>query len=282
MDKFQDICHQNEQFQCLIYIRINGRDAYLNDDFQFENCMRILPLEQQARILEKRGRTRQIALVSQLLQLMGCCKATRRNIGDLKFSNGKFGKPRLLGRRVPAFSMSNSDGFCAMFLRRNSGDEDDENGIPSEVGLDLASTTDCKSWNDEYLNEFKDIFSVHEFTHLRKTLDAGRGRKLLDRIFTHYWSMKEAYTKFTGTGLNCDLSEIDLGSVSESDYNRNAEFIRTVQIDQRCMVFRSKWINETVVATVCYEMGSDDAGSPGLTMCSLELPEVIIEALNMK
>lgn len=209
-------------------------DGYLNDPFNFETAIRILPLSVQNAILAKKGdKLKEIALSNRLLELFGCSKWTGFPKKDLKFARGKYGKPYLEDLFVE-FSMSNGCNSVVMVVQGTS------------VGIDVASTTDCKNWGDNYLEEFVDIFSDEEYAALQNS-----AHDQLDELFTYYWSMKESYMKLTGTGLNTNIKNIDLKCL----HILPKWEIMTVErvIEDKLVIFTSRWINEfEIVSTATY------------------------------
>ncbi|SCV05365.1 LANO_0H05886g1_1 [Lachancea nothofagi CBS 11611] len=215
----------------------DSRDNILNDDFEFEGILRLFPLVKQQHILTKKVRSlRNVALCNQILQLAGISMVTGQNWRTLNFGRNMYGKPECHEIKGLAFNMSNSNGRTALYLDN-----------VSDVGIDLASTQDCSQFDDEdYVCTFKDIFAARELSSLEQ-MTPGAAR---DQSFTHYWSLKESYTKLTGTGLNCDLSEIDIG-VLQPLRPGDAVQIIVRQISNETIVFQSEWLDDSTVVSIC-------------------------------
>ncbi|SCU89694.1 LAFA_0E20120g1_1 [Lachancea sp. 'fantastica'] len=224
----------------------DSRDTFLDDDFQFEALLRLLSLQTQRRILNRKNPSlRKTALCNQLLQLFGISITTGLPFHSLSLEIATLGKPTCAAMTGLAFNMSNCDGRTAMYI-----------DAATNVGIDLACVSDCHGFGDDYLGTFKSIFSCQEY----HTLNQMAPGALRDRKFTHYWSLKEAYTKFTGTGLNCDLSKTDMGTLEAWS---PADQIFTIfrDIDGKRMFFQSKWLDSNVVVSICKQASIQDDNS---------------------
>jgi len=113
---------------------------------------------------------------------------------DLRFQRGAHGKPYLLGpadvRRASAltFNLTHSDRAigCAVSLCR-------------QVGLD--SELAQRRTRVDPLQLARRRFSVTEVMHL-EGIEAAEGRSAAERRFIEMWTMKEAYVKASGKGIN--------------------------------------------------------------------------------
>ncbi|SCU88766.1 LADA_0E11958g1_1 [Lachancea dasiensis] len=250
---------QESSIPCVLIC--DSRRAILSDDFEFETLLRLFSLETQRKITNKRERKlRNLALCNQLLQLASLSRASGQAWRETKFEFNAYGKPQCAGFPNLSFNMSNSDGRTAIYL-----------DLESDVGLDLASTKDCQNFGEEnYLEVFRPIFTEHEFRHLNK-LPPGATR---DRLFTHYWSLKEAYTKLKGVGLNCNLSEIDLGVIEPCTYKDSAQSIeRDIGIDT--IYFQSKWLDSDLIVSICKVTGPKQPTMTKVPIVDLELADVV-------
>ncbi|CUS24055.1 LAQU0S13e02278g1_1 [Lachancea quebecensis] len=239
----------------------------LHDDFEFEMAMRFLPLEKQQRILSRKQRdARNNALCNQILQIAGTAMACGVHWRDLKFTVSKSGKPHVESANPCSFNLSNCCGKVAMFVKKGH----------KSIGIDLASTKDCENWGPDYLRLFQDIFSPAELECLEQTQQSLQQ----DRLFIHYWSLKEAYTKLTGTGLNCCLSSINLGALEPIEPDKTAKIVRT--IESRDITFRSKWIDELTVLSVCEESECNAVEHAEIPLFELEVADVLSYLNSMK
>lgn len=217
------------------------REDVLADEFTFEALMRALPLASQARILNKKSfHDRCASLCSQLLQFFGCSIVAGLNFRELKFDKGRFGKPFLENDRSIPFSMTTGEQCVAMSLVKCvSADE------CQDVGIDIASPFNYGG--KEELELFKEVFSEREFNALVKASDPCIA-------FTYLWSLKESYTKYTGTGLNTDLSLIDFGAISVFPAEGASMCITLNEVP---LVFYSRWFNNEIV-TICMPRSISD------------------------
>lgn len=234
MEYLKTLIEQKKDLRVILVV--DSKDNYLLDDFHFETAMRLLPLHTQSKILGKRPEIRKVSLCNQLLQLFGCAFLTGKRPSEIEFVVGAHGKPRIKDGSV-AYSMSNSDGITVMYLKRSEP--------TTSVGVDLATTKDCEQWETDYLHMFKDIFSAQEYLYLQD-LPCGPIR---DSTFTHYWSLKEAYTKYTGTGLNCDLSSVDFKNVEPLERSKSQRVL--THNNSETHLFLSSWLDDKQILTIC-------------------------------
>lgn len=215
----------------------------LKDDFNFSTAMNLLPLQTQANILRKKFQVDQIrALCNQLLQLYGILLwVPDINREAIQLTRGKFGKPRLLNFADISFSMSNGEDNVVMYMMQAKGN-DSKDAMCGEVGVDIASTVDLIKIDD--LQLYKDtVFNAVEFDHLNKfTNDLSQ----LKKMFAHYWSLKESYTKLIGLGLNTNLLDINLGILEQTDYSIKRN------IRGKDIIFHTCWINDNEVISICH------------------------------
>lgn len=242
----------------------DSRSGLLNDDYEFEMIMRYLPLETQQKILCKRkGETQNVALCNQILQRLGASKITGMGWNELEFASGPHGKPGIKNHENCTFNLSNCDGRTAMYIKSTTED------LQQEVGIDLASIKDCENWGPNYLELFRDLFSSEEFHNLKNACE-GLQR---DRLFTHYWSLKEAYTKYSGTGLNCDLAAIQIGAIEPLEFGQSTTIV--CNIGNKSVVFRSKWLDATTVMSICETESRTGHEESELTIFELSVEDLV-------
>lgn len=110
---------------------------------------------------------------------------------DWQFSSNAFGRPELAGPTCEPrlrFNLSHTDGLIVCVV-----------AIDREVGIDVEDVTRRQLDGTDIANE---VFSATELTELRAL-------PLLeqpDRFF-HYWTLKEAYIKARGLGLQLPLDQ---------------------------------------------------------------------------
>ncbi|AET38840.1 holo-[acyl-carrier-protein] synthase Ecym_3352 [Eremothecium cymbalariae DBVPG len=249
-----------------LLISINVNDGFLQDDFCFEVAMRLLPTTVQNEILKKKRFMRPTALGSQLLLLYGCSRILGCSWRELKFSKSKFGKPFLVHHDNVAFSMSNGGGNVIIYITK--GEE-----VQGGVGIDIASTTDCINWEFEYLNDLKTVFSQSEVECLRSTSFDVR-----DELFTYYWSLKEAYIKYIGEGLNADLALVNLGSLKPLMKSEHRTF--TKFINGKSVQFRSHWYDDCHIISICYKLKEPALDVKYVSLESISLSLIIDKLSN--
>ncbi|CAL9735531.1 L-aminoadipate-semialdehyde dehydrogenase-phosphopantetheinyl transferase [Monosporozyma servazzii] len=223
----------------------------LEDAFKFETAMRLLPLPVQASVLSKKSQGDKIrTLCNRILQLYGCLVLSgvqKRN--DLKFKRGKYGKPIMDSQTAHlAFSMSNGEEHVCMYIKKNV---DNDSAKPIDVGIDIASVKDLQK--SEELELYKDVFSEAEYTTLLRC-----PKEDINKLFAQYWSLKESYTKYLGSGLNIDLKQINTGIVNINQ----SETIR--DIDNESIKFQSFWIppHKEEIISICHKNDSLNNGHP--------------------
>lgn len=254
MEQYIHDISENEELEAILIVSL-GSPA-LDDVFNFEMAMRALPIKWRAKVASKKTTGDiQKALCNRLLQLFGCSTASSVPARSLSFGIVKNGKPVLQNQGNIAFSMSNGEQFVTMYIRKVAPGQ-----IADEVGIDIASVKDIRDEGE--LDTLKDIFAHEEMNTLRSF----SGDKLKE-MFAYYWSFKESYTKFTGTGISCDLTAIDAKQLG------NFNGVETVDrdIEGNHMHFRSQWLQAThrEVVTVCSPKGRHPS-EPRVYMITIE------------
>lgn len=239
---------------------LNIANSGLQNDFNFEMAMRLLPLKDQASVLRKKFKSDQIkALCNRLLQLFGCLIMLKDLLDEkpeLVFTRGPFGKPLLdtdamgINHKL-AFSMTNGEEHICMYLKRYMESN-------NEVGIDIASNEDLHE--PEELPLYKDVLTSTEYLTLNNSSQTD-----MKKLFAHYWSLKESFTKYLGTGLNIDLKKYDFGTIEMDQPSTVTEF------DGQVLLFRSFWVQEDKreVITICERHHPDGSNN-------IEVPKVLI------
>ena len=153
---------------------------------------RVLSDEEKARAARfhfERDRNRYITRRALLRQLVG--EYLQQAPGEIRFTENPFGKPELAGEVVGAlqFNLSTS-GEWAMygFTRRRRN------------GIDIEKIRQGFNW-EEIAGRF---FHPREAGFIGESPEADR----VDKFFT-YWTLKEAFVKAHGVGLQRPLVEFD-------------------------------------------------------------------------
>lgn len=236
-------------------------DTGLKDDFKFETAMRLLPLSAQASVLRKKFQEDKIkTLCNRLLQMFGCLLISGLEYkNELKFKRGKFGKPKLDCPAVNvSFSMSNGEDHVCMYVQKN-GCANSE--VPVELGIDIASVKDLQKI--EELELYRDIFTDLEYETLLNHPKDG-----IHKLFAHYWSLKESYTKYLGTGLNIDLKQVDTGPIKIDQ----PETVRDIY--SKSIKFQSFWVSpeKEEIISVCQD---NDISNDIPTVYNVSLNEIL-------
>lgn len=173
----------------------------LADNFSFEVCLRHLSLEAQSSVRSKKqGQAK--ALVLQLFQKVVLNHALFRAglaenealFEELPLETGLFGKPALAlppGRNLH-FNASSSNDLMAIAVHFG----------PQPIGIDLSHERQDAVSPTEFVEQFRGIFARPELARLEAEPSVAKRYVL----FNQFWTLKEAFTKFVGCGLNTDLS----------------------------------------------------------------------------
>ena len=141
----------------------------------------------RARFIARRGFLRRL-----LGDHVGCAPAA------IAYCLGPHGKPSLVGRRGPQFSVSHSHGIALFAV------------TPAvNVGCDIER---CDERIDVERTAER-LFASGEVRDLQQAPSTER-----PRIFFRYWTQKEAYLKGLGTGLSHPLSTFDLSGGSGTEH----------------------------------------------------------------
>ena len=232
--------------QSMVVLTLNLTKTELQDDYNFEDAIRLLPIHDQANILRKKFRNDQIRhLCNKLLQYFGCLVMVNnyddKSLSQLKFIKGRYGKPMLQSDKTNiSFSMSNGEENVCMFIWNHDNDS-----LDHEVGIDIASINDLQ--NKEELELYIDIFTEEEYLTL---LNCPKDE--IQKLFAYYWSLKECYTKYLGTGLNFDLKKVDIGPITKDETNISK------RINGSLIQFQTFWVppKGQELISICYNQVS--------------------------
>lgn len=161
--------------------------TFLGDDFNFETVLRLVKdIPQQQGILRindfKLRCKKLVTYIFTRITLNSFLTQPLHN--DLNFTYNEFGKPSI---DKVEFNSSSSNDIISIIISTNS-----------VIGIDLSHSRQRIGG----FTEFEPIFHPDEFEYLKSL------PKLLQNThFNLLWTLKEAFTKYLGTGLNIDLSK---------------------------------------------------------------------------
>lgn len=160
----------------------------LRDDFHFELAIRHLLLPEQLHVHSIKDQSLRIkTLVTKLFARY----ILNRELGQPlwqspPYAYNEFGKPLLPGIH---FNMSSSNDLIAVAVAEGP------------VGIDLSHSH--QAIPSTFMEDFAGIFHPIERKLLESVSDE---RRYL--LFNQLWTLKEAFTKLLGTGLNVDLRDV--------------------------------------------------------------------------
>lgn len=155
---------------------------FLQDDFNFELTLRLVDdLHLQNKIQQLKPPFRYKQLVSVLFTWFTLNKALGNAAFEkVSFVYNKYGKPCIKGVE---FNTSSSNDIIAIALHS------------SPIGIDLSHAVQNVSPTD-YKLQYEPIFHSSELSQVDSYFK-----------FNHFWTLKEAFTKLIGCGLNVELSD---------------------------------------------------------------------------
>lgn len=207
LEYFIPACQYNTGSHLLLFTTNYHTDElinFLNDDFNFETTLRLLNLKDQLSVRSQKtdiGRFK--LLISKLFSKLVLnyilyiyeANGEFEPWKDLDFTYNKFGKPYLIQQEKYQFqfSMSSSNDMLCIVVELNTS---------TPIGVDLSHSKQAISPTN-FLEQFKPIFDPVEELQLSEIKDLNYRYT----IFNQVWTLKEAFTKLLGSGLNIDLSK---------------------------------------------------------------------------
>lgn len=191
---------------------------FLSDDYNFEICMRKLSLKDQVKVRNHRhNRIKELVLRLFTKAVLNYVIFVQGRLtgfdpwAELGTTYNKYGKPQLRNQQELNFqyNSSSSNDVISIVVQVRS---------QRPVGIDLSHETQDSISSVDFMDQFRGIFATAETTQLMQISDIG------DRYvtFNHFWTLKEAFTKFIGCGLNVDLSKFSFVLSKEPLAMRNA------------------------------------------------------------
>ncbi|CAI5755665.1 unnamed protein product [Candida verbasci] len=121
---------------------------------------------------------------------------------EVPFKYNTFGKPLLDNIQ---FNSSSSNDIIAIVIAPSQ----------SPIGIDLSHSRQDSISETDYLTQFAPIFTENEIAQIDSYFK-----------FNHFWTLKEAFTKLLGCGLNIDLASFEFivsDGFNEDVYNASVE-----------------------------------------------------------
>ena len=155
---------------------------FLQDDFNFELALRLLDnLKLQAKVRQLKAPLRYKQLIANLFTKYVLNRALDKpQFEDLALKYSNYGKPSIEGLE---FNTSTSNDIIAIAVHT------------SPIGMDLSHAVQNVSSKD-YRIQFEPMFHKFELSQLDSYFK-----------FNHFWTLKEAFTKLIGSGLNVELAD---------------------------------------------------------------------------
>lgn len=200
------------------YIVVFTADAdavagYLSDSYNFEVCMRALPLEEQLAVRNvKHAQTKALVLKTFTLAVLNHCVAATlyRPWAPLQYTYNEFGKPGLRAQAFE-FNSSSSNSMVSIAVQFHAA---------TPIGIDLSHERQDAISETNFMEQFRGIFADSEARQLN-AVDNIASRYML---FNQLWTLKEAFTKFLGCGLNIDLLSFAFDVSRETLLLKNPQF----------------------------------------------------------
>lgn len=228
---------QNARTGVVVYTTTVGAPvvAFFGDDYNFECSLRRLSLKEQLRIRnisDAHSRAKQLAtrLFTKLVLNYVAYELENKDHYDpwaeIPFEYGQYGKPSLALQNTHPFlfSASTSNDILSIVVLLGSS-------LP--VGVDLSHASQTAISATDFMDQFHDMFHPLERAQLNAV-------ESLDRryvSFNQLWTLKEAFTKLLGSGLNVDLASFHF-SYSDLLVVRNALIPQREVIEEMPMVWQ--------------------------------------------
>ncbi|CUM62865.1 uncharacterized protein PRCAT00000424001 [Priceomyces carsonii] len=184
---------------------------FLSDDYNFEVALRKLNLKDQLKVRNiKDERNKFRALVSRLFQklvlnylifshqVINKIGSQRSAWEELNFRYNDYGKPHFPEQDALKiqFSFSSSNDVLCLLIELNTLDP---------IGIDLSHSEQAAISSLNFISQFRPIFGSAELQQLQDIQD----EKYKYLLFNQIWTLKEAFVKYIGSGLNIDLSKFE-------------------------------------------------------------------------
>ncbi|KAI5968293.1 LYS5 [Candida margitis] len=204
----------------VVYTRITPNLVeFLQNDFNFELTLRLLDdLKLQLKISQLVPPLRYKQLISTLFTRYTLNTVLGKPaFQNLSFEYNRYGKPCIEGLE---FNTSSSNNVVVVVI----------NSFP--VGIDLSHSMQNISPTN-YREQFAPVFNKSELDQLDSYFK-----------FNHFWTLKEAFTKFLGCGLNVNLADFHFQLDAEDEFNENDYFVTQCPNDQAIKPVNVRWYDK--------------------------------------
>ncbi|KAK6205073.1 uncharacterized protein RJT21DRAFT_12917 [Scheffersomyces amazonensis] len=175
---------------------------FLSNDYNFELVLRLVNnLKEQLYISSIKDSHQRFKTLIQILftrLILNYLTSDSKHLWDkIRFTYNKYGKPSIENMSAFTFNSSSSNSIISIIVQFSNSD--------SPIGIDLSHAKQNGISPSNFIEEFRPIFGSNELKLLQSIEDSD------SKYFTfnHIWTLKEAFTKLLGCGLNIDLSEFD-------------------------------------------------------------------------
>lgn len=187
------VCRLNKQCDITIY---SAKINFNMSDMEFQNSLSLLSSEEQYRILAKRTyKLRCEALTSICLAKKALKDALNLSKSSFEIKRDAFNRPYIkTDQRINAdFNISHSNEYVVCAVSSNG-----------RIGIDIEERLPID------INIAQEFLSIDELNSLYKDEENSL------HLFYKYWTLKEAFFKAVGIGLNNSIRELDFGALNSS------------------------------------------------------------------
>lgn len=188
--------------------------TYLSDDYNLEDVLRVFTLSERVKLRKQPIRSLAKQLLSKLLVklVINYFRGTPVD-EDVPFKYEKYGKPFLDDPNIQ-LSISTSNEIVCIAIETQSG---------TPIGVDLSHSVQDSISPVNFMSQFDPMFSELEKTQLMEV------ENIKERYiaFNQLWTLKEAFTKLIGSGLNLNLASFsfDMKLVQKFDSSADLKWV---------------------------------------------------------
>ena len=178
---------------------------------------------------------KKLSLYSELLVRYMACRILNANNQKLTFSTNKYGKPFLIGYPEFQYNISHTRNAIAVGISNKNIGVDIENIKMFVYAPDLV----------------KKIFTVNEINKILSSAD-------INKCFCEHWTKKEAYLKYSGTGLSTPLKSFNVLDDSLKSKTTTLEqngYVISVYCDDMVSEINAETFTEQEILSLFSEIG---------------------------